>query len=226
VRILIAEDDDRTAAYLVRGLRELGHVVDRANDGPTGLAMALEAIYDVLVIDRLLPGLNGLEIVRKVREHDQHTPVLMLSALASATDRVAGLRAGCDDYLGKPYSFAELQARLEALGRRAGRRPTAKLRARDLELDPTGRAAWRGGKRIDLQHREFLLLERLVMLAGQVVTRSMLLEAAWDYDFEPRGNIVDMHIHRLRKKIDTGFTHSLIRTVPGVGYTIDESPPD
>ena len=223
MRILIAEDDDRTANYLVRGLTESGHIVDRVADGETALAMALEGIYDTLIFDRMLPAMDGVTLVRRLREQDPRTPVLMLSAVASTIDRVEGMRAGCDDYLAKPYVFAELLARLEALGRRADRsRRLSVLRVGDLELDTVGRTVSRAGRLIRLQRREFLLLEQLVRHAGQVVTRSMLLEATWDYDFEARGNIVDMHIHRLRKKIDEGFSYPLIRTVPGAGYMMRE----
>jgi two-component system, OmpR family, response regulator len=223
VRILIAEDDDRTASYLVRGLTESGHIVDRVADGETALAMALEGIYDTLVFDRMLPAMDGVTLVRRLREQDPRTPVLMLSAVASTIDRVEGMRAGCDDYLAKPYVFAELLARIEALGRRADRsRRLSVLRVGDLELDTVGRTVSRAGRLIHLQRREFLLLEQLIRHAGQVVTRSMLLEATWDYDFEARGNIVDMHIHRLRKKVDEGFSCPLIQTVPSAGYTIRE----
>ena len=223
MRILLAEDDDRAANYLVRGLAESGHIVDRVADGETALAMALEGIYEVLVLDRMLPAMDGVTLVRRLREQDPRTPILMLSAVASTIDRVEGMRAGCDDYLGKPYVFMELLARLEALGRRADRsRRLAVLRVGDLELDTASRTVSRAGRLIRLQRREFLLLEQLIRHAGQVVTRSMLLEAAWDYDFEARGNIVDMHIHRLRKKIDEGFSYPLIRTVPGAGYMIRE----
>jgi two-component system, OmpR family, response regulator len=223
VRILIAEDDDRTANYLLRGLTESGHIVDRVADGETALAMALEGIYDTFVFDRMLPAMDGVTLVRRLREHDPRTPVLMLSAVASTIDRVEGMRAGCDDYLTKPYVFAELLARLEALGRRADRsRRRSILRVGDLELDTVGRTVSRAGRLIHLQRREFLLLEQLIRHAGQVVTRSMLLEATWDYDFEARGNIVDMHIHRLRKKVDEGFSYPLIQTVPSAGYTIRE----
>ena len=223
MRILVAEDDDRTANYLVRGLTESGHIVDRVADGETALAMALEGIYEALVLDRMLPAMDGVTLVRRLREQDPRTPVLMLSAVASTVDRVEGMRAGCDDYLAKPYMFAELLARLEALGRRADRsRRLSVLRVGDLELDTAGRTVSRAGRPIRLQRREFLLLEQLVRHAGQVVTRSMLLEATWDYDFEARGNIVDMHIHRLRKKVDEGFSYPLIQTVPSAGYTIRE----
>jgi two-component system OmpR family response regulator len=221
LRVLVAEDDERTADYLVKGLTESGHVADRAMDGATALVMAFEGIYEALVLDRRLPGLDGLTLVRQLRQRDRRLPVLMLSGAATTLDRVEGLRAGCDDYLAKPYSFSELLARLEALGRRGNRTyGNSVLRVGDLELDTVSRTVSRGGLTIDLQRREFLLLERLVRHAGQVVTRSMLLEMAWNYDFEPHGNIVDRHIHRLRQKIDNGFPSRLIHTVPGAGYTI------
>jgi two-component system OmpR family response regulator len=221
MRLLIVEDDDRAARYLVRGLSESGHVVDHASDGETGLALASEGIYDALIVDRRLPQMDGITLVRRLRERDTVTLVLMLSAIATSTDRVEGMRAGCDDYLAKPYAFAEVLARLEALGRRADRaRGLSVLRVADLELDTQARRASRGGQVIQLQHREFLLLEYLVRHAGQVVTRTMLLEATWHYDFEPRGNIVDMHVHRLRQKVDRGFSCKLIHTVAGAGYMV------
>jgi two-component system, OmpR family, response regulator len=222
MRVLVAEDDERAADYLVRGLSESGHVVDRVGDGESALAMALEGIYQALIVDRKMPGIDGIELVRRLRKSDLRTPVLMLSAIASTTDRVEGIQAGCDDYLAKPYVFAELLARLEALGRRVDRsRGQRVLRVGDLELDVAGRTVTRAGRPIRLQHREFLLLEQLLAHAGQVVTRTMLLESAWDYDFDPRGNIIDKHIHRLRQKLNEGFTTDLIRTVPGAGYTVD-----
>ena len=223
MRLLVVEDDDRGARYLVRGLSESGHIVDHAADGETGLALALEGIYDVLVVDRRLPTLDGVTLVRQLREQNATTPVLMLSAIGSSADRVAGLRAGCDDYLAKPYAFAEVLARVEGLARRADKaRGQAVLRVGDLTLDTQARRAARAGHAIELQHREFLLLEHLMRHAGQVVTRSMLLEAAWDYDFEPRGNIIDMHMHRLRRKIDHGFERQLIHTIPGAGYMLGD----
>jgi two-component system OmpR family response regulator len=225
MRLLIVEDDERAARYLTRGLMESGHVVDHVADGETGLALAREGIYDVLVIDRRLPELDGISLVRRLRQTDGDTPVLMLSAVASTSDRIEGIEAGCDDYLGKPYAFMEVLARVEALGRRADRaRSAAVLRVADLELDTNARTAKRGGQPITLQHREFLLLQHLMRHAGQVVTRSMLLEAVWDYDFEPHGNIIDMHMHRLRRKIDHGFTEPLIHTVLGAGYMIGKPP--
>jgi two-component system OmpR family response regulator len=229
MRVLVAEDDPRTADYLVRGLTESGHIVDRVADGEVALAMAREGIYDALVLDRKLPGLDGVGIVRRLRQRDRRTPVLMLSGIATTADRVEGLQAGCDDYLAKPYSFSELLARLEALGRRTDRsRRHATLRVGDLEVDTERRTVARAGRVIDLQRREFLLLELLLRHANEVVTRSMLLEAAWTYDFDARGNLVDMHIHRLRQKVDEGFACRLIHTVAGAGYTVrapDEAPP-
>jgi two-component system, OmpR family, response regulator len=229
LRVLVAEDDDRTADYLVRGLTESGHIVDRVADGEAALAMAMEGIYDALVLDRKLPGIDGVALVRRLRLRDRRTPVLMLSGVATTADRVEGLRAGCDDYLAKPYSFSELLARLEALGRRTDRsRRRATLRVGDLELDTESRTVTRAGRTIELQRREYLLLELLLRHVGHVVTRSMLLEAAWTYDFDARGNLVDMHIHRLRQKVDEGFACRLINTVPGAGYTVrepDEVPP-
>ena len=181
------------------------------------------------MLDRKLPGLDGVGIVRRLRQRDRRTPVLMLSGVATTADRVEGLQAGCDDYLAKPYSFSELLARLEALGRRTDRsRRHATLRVGDLEVDTERRTVARAGRVIDLQRREFLLLELLLRHANEVVTRSMLLEAAWTYDFDARGNLVDMHIHRLRQKVDEGFACRLIHTVMGAGYTVrapDEAPP-
>ncbi|ENN89719.1 response regulator in two-component regulatory system with PhoQ [Rhizobium freirei PRF 81] len=221
MRLLVVEDDDRSAAYLKRGLSESGHVVDVASDGELGLALAMELIYDGLIVDRLLPKLDGIELVRRLREMKVNVPVIMVSALASSMDRVEGLRAGCDDYLAKPFFFSELLARIEAITKHFvsdGHENT--LVVGDLSLDIRRRIARRNERIIDLQFREFLLLQTLMRNAGSVVTRSMLLEAAWDYAFDPRGNIVDMHVHRLRKKIDMGTTTSMITTVPGAGYLI------
>jgi two-component system OmpR family response regulator len=223
VRLLIVEDDDRAGSYLARGLTESGHIVDRATDGELGLALASEGIYDALVIDRRLPAMDGLTLIRRLREQDRVTPILVLSAIGNTADRIEGMRAGCDDYLAKPYAFAEVLARLEALVRRADRAlGESVLRVGDLELDTAGRRATRGGKEIQLQHRDLLLLACLMRHEGQVVTRSMLLETAWNYDFEPRGNIIDMHVYRLRQKIDEGFAYPLIHTVLGAGYMICE----
>ena len=223
MRLLIIEDDNRTARYLMRGLSESGHVVDHAADGEIGLAMALEGIYDALIVDRRLPALDGLTLVRRLRAASATIPVLMLSAIGGARDRVEGLQAGCDDYLAKPYAFSEVLARLEALARRADRTQRfAMLRVGNLELDTKALQAGRAGQPIRLQYREFLLLEQLMRHAGQVVTRAMLMEAAWPYDFEARGNIIDMHMHRIRRKVDHGFAQPLIHTVLGAGYMIRE----
>jgi two-component system OmpR family response regulator len=226
VRLLIVEDDDRAGTYLARGLTESGHIVDRAADGELGLALALEGLYDALIVDRRLPLIDGLTLIRRLRERDTHTPVLVLSAIGDMADRVEGMRAGCDDYLAKPYAFAEVLARLEALERRANRtRRLTILRVGDLEVDVQARRTSRAGKEIYLQHREMLLVACLMRHAGQVVTRSMLLETAWNYDFEPRGNIIDMHVHRLRQKIDQGFAYPLIHTIVGAGYMMREPLP-
>jgi two-component system OmpR family response regulator len=223
VRLLLVEDDDRAASYLARGLTESGHIVDRAADGELGLALALERIYDALIVDRRLPILDGLTLIRRLRKQDATTPILVLSAIGNTADRVEGMRAGCDDYLPKPYAFAEVLARLEALARRVNRaRGATLLRVGDLEVDMQARRASRAGEDIRLQHRELLLLACLMRHAGQIVTRSMLLETAWNYDFEPRGNIIDMHVHRLRQKVDQGFAYPLIHTVLGAGYMLRE----
>jgi two-component system OmpR family response regulator len=224
MRVLVAEDDKRTADYLVKGLTESGHAVDSIADGDAALAMTQERTYDALILDRMLPGIDGLTLVRRLRRRDQRTPILMLSGAACTADRVEGLRAGCDDYLAKPYSFIELLARLETLQRRATRSPAPPvLRIADLELDSPSRTVSRGGKPINLSRHEFLMLEHLMRHAGEVVTRARLLEAAWAYDVAPRGNAVDMHIYRLRQKIDAGFSRPLISTVPGAGYTMREA---
>lgn len=223
MRILVIEDDQRTAAYLLRGLGESGHIVDTTQDGHEGLAMALEGIYDALIIDRRLPGLDGITLVSQLRECGLRTPILMLSALASTQHRVEGLRAGCDDYLAKPYAFVEVLARLDALLRSADLRPgdSMFLQAGPLRLNRAARTVVREGKTIVLQQREALILEKLMRLCGQVVTRDMLLEAAWDYAFDPNDNVIDKHIYRLRRKLDEGFAGSVIRTVPGAGYLLE-----
>ncbi|MFL9912376.1 response regulator transcription factor [Paraburkholderia sp. RL17-337-BIB-A] len=225
MRILLVEDDTRASQFLARGLRESGLIVDTVADGATGLAYAREGIYDVIVTDRLLPALDGLALVQQLRAGRDTTPVLMLSAVGGLNERVEGIRAGCDDYLVKPYAFVEVLARIEALARRADRsRMSERIECADLVLDTRARTATRGGRDLRLQHREFLLLECLARREGQVVTRSMLLEAAWNYDFEPRGNIIDMHVHRLRAKVDRDFPVALIHTVVGAGYVLNPAP--
>ena len=223
MRILVIEDDREAASWLVKGLAEAGHIADHAADGEEGLGLALEAVHEVLIVDRMLPKVDGLTIIRKLREANIQTPVLILSALADVDERVKGLRAGGDDYLGKPYAFSELLARVENLGRRAGEAPLeTRIRAADLEIDLLTRSVTRGGKPIVLQPREFKLLEYLVRNAGHIVTRTMLLENVWDYHFDPQTNVIDVHMSRLRSKIDKGHSSPLLHTIRGAGYMIRE----
>ena len=225
MRILLIEDDPETSRFVRKGLEEAGHVLDHAGDGKQGLLLALDAEHDAVVVDRMLPGLDGLSIVRSMRAADRNTPVLVLSALGEVDDRVEGLRAGGDDYLVKPFAFAELSARLEALVRRrdagtgaAG--PVTRLIVADLEMELLSRSVKRAGRTIELKPREFRLLEYLMRHAGQVVTRTMLLEAVWDYHFDPQTNVIDVHVSRLRRKIDRDAGVPLIHTVRGAGYVI------
>jgi two-component system OmpR family response regulator len=221
MRVLVIEDDRETANFLKRALKESGHAVDVAHDGDSGLAMARDDQYDVLVVDRMLPKRDGLSIVSTLRAEGQATPVLFLSALGDVDDRVKGLRAGGDDYLTKPYAFSELLARVEALARR--RQPEeAQTRyiVGDLVLDRLSHKVTRGGDAILLQPREYRLLEYLMKNAGQVVTRTMLLEHVWDYHFDPQTNVIDVHISRLRAKIDKGYDRALLHTVRGAGYVV------
>ena len=224
MRILVIEDDQETADYLRKGLAESGHVADHSATGPDGLAQALSGRYDALIVDRMLPGMDGLSVIRVLREEKVTTPVLVLSALGQVSDRVRGLRAGADDYLVKPFAFSELLARLEALARRAGTESEmeaqTQLRAGDLEMDLLRRTVVRAGRAIELQPREFRLLEFLMRHAGQVVTRTMLLEGVWDYHFDPQTNVIDVHISRLRAKIDKGHDEPLLQTVRGAGYCL------
>jgi two-component system OmpR family response regulator len=221
MRILVVEDDLEAQRYLVNGLKEAGHVVDDAADGDTGLTLALSRPYDMAIIDRMLPKMDGIKLVEEIRQQGNVTPVLFLSALSEVDDRVKGLKAGGDDYLTKPYAFVELLARMDALMRR--RHPAAvktRLQVGDLDLDLLTRAAKRGEVAIDLQPREFRLLEYLMRHANQVVTRTMLLESVWEYHFDPQTNVIDVHISRLRAKIDKGFETPLLHTVRGAGYMI------
>jgi two-component system OmpR family response regulator len=221
MRLLIIEDDRDAADYLVKAFREVGHVADLATDGEEGLALAMDGQYDVLVIDRMLPKLDGLTVIGTLRSKSIETPALILSALGQVDDRVKGLRAGGDDYLPKPYSFSELLARIEVLARRRGGRSEEMLyRVGDLELDRLSHSVSRGSSEISLQPREFRLLEYLMKHSGQVVTRTMLLENVWDYHFDPQTNVIDVHISRLRSKIDKGFARPLLHTVRGAGYMI------
>jgi len=221
MRILLVEDDRETATYLVRALREAGHVPEHTADGASGAALALGGGYDVLVVDRMLPGRDGLSIIEELRATGDHTPALILSALGQVDDRVKGLRAGGDDYLAKPYALSELLARIEVLARRRRQgEGDVVYRVGDLELDRLSHAVVRAGQAIPLQPREFRLLEYLMKNAGKVVTRTMLLENVWDYHFDPQTNVIDVHISRLRAKIDKGFEEPLLQTVRGAGYMI------
>lgn len=221
MRVLVVEDDEKTGGYIEKGLTEAGHVVDRVTDGREGLFRATDGSYDVLVVDRMLPGLDGIALVQALRAAGIATPILFLSALAQVDDRVKGLKAGADDYLTKPFAFSELLARVEVLSRRRAP-PTVEtvLRAGDLEMDLIERRVTRAGRAIDLQPREFKLLEYLLRHAGKVVTRTMLLEGVWDYHFDPQTNVIDVHISRLRQKIDKGFDAPLLHTIRGAGYVI------
>ncbi len=222
VRILVVEDDAQAGATMVRGLAEAGHQVDHALDGAAGLEQAGAGGFDVLVVDRMMPGLDGLSMVEALRQRGDTTPVLFLSALGEIEDRVTGLRAGGDDYLVKPYAFAELIARIEALGRRREAAPVQTLlKVGELEMDLIARTVRREGKAIDLQPREFQLLEFLMRHAGQSVTRTMLLEKVWCYHFDPQTNVIDVHISRLRGKIDKGFDHAMLQTIRGAGYRLE-----
>jgi two-component system OmpR family response regulator len=221
MKLLVVEDDRETASYLLKGLGESGYAVDHSEDGRNGLFLATSGSYDALIVDRMLPGMDGLALVGALLAAEIHTPALILSALGSVDDRVKGLRAGGDDYLVKPFAFSELLARLEALLRRGASAPaTTKLRVADLELDLLTRAVRRSGKSIDLLPREFQLLECLMRHAGHVVTRTMLLEHVWDYHFDPQTNVIDVHVSRLRQKIDRNFDHPLLHTVRGAGYCL------
>jgi two-component system OmpR family response regulator len=221
MHILVIEDDREAAGWLVKGLREAGHVTDLATDGEEGLSMARSGDYDVLIIDRMLPRMDGLTLLQKLREEGNQTPALFLSALGEVEDKVEGLRAGGDDYIAKPYAFSELLARVEVLGRRKTAEPVqTRLKVGDLEMDLLKRRVTRAGREIQLQPREFKLLEYLMRNAGNVVTRTMLLENVWDYHFDPQTNVIDVHISRLRGKIDKEFDKPLLHTVRGAGYML------
>src|SRR6187399_3535179 len=216
--LLFVEADRDAADYIARAFREVGHIADQAPDGEEGLAFAVDRQYDVLIIDRMLPKRDGLSVIGELRSKGNETPALILSALGQVDDRVKGLRAGGDDYLPKPYSFSELLARTEVLARRRGGREETVYRVGDLELDRLSHQVTRGGSEIILQPREFRLLEYLMKHAGQVVTRAMLLENVWDYHFDPQTNVIDVHVSRLRSKIDKNFATPLLHTVRGAGY--------
>jgi len=221
VRALLVEDDDTIAGFVERGLREAGFAVDRFGDGESGLEAALQQPYDVAVVDVMLPKRDGLSLIDEVRRHNVETPVLILSAKRSVDDRVKGLQAGGDDYLTKPFAFAELLARVQALVRRSTRAPEpTTLKVDDLTLDLLSRRVTRGGVTIDLRPREFALLEYLLRNAGKVISKTMILSHVWDYSFDPQTNIVDVLVSRLREKIDRRFEKKLLHTVRGVGYVI------
>jgi two-component system, OmpR family, response regulator len=221
MRVLVIEDDPDAARFLVKGLKESGHVVDHADNGKDGLFLAMSEKHDVMVVDRMLPEMNGLAIIEAMRREGRKTPVLILSALGEVDERVRGLRAGGDDYLAKPFAFAELLARIEALARRGeAETPKTMLAVDDLKMDLLARSVSRAGREIELQPREFRLLEYLMRHAGHVVTRTMLLENVWDYHFDPQTNVIDVHISRLRQKIDKGFARPLLHTVRGAGYSL------
>jgi two-component system, OmpR family, response regulator len=225
MKLLVIEDDIEAATYLRRGLTESGHGVDCAHDGETGLQLALQNAYDALIVDRMLPRRDGLSLIRMLRADGRTTPVLVLSALGQVDQRVEGLRAGGDDYLVKPYAFAELLARIDALARRtvpATQDATGVLRVADLELDLERRRVVRAGTLIRLQPRELRLLEYLMRRAGRIVTRTMLLEQVWDLHFDPQTNVVDSQISRLRAKIDRDFDPPLLHTLRGIGYRLGD----
>ena len=224
MQVLIIEDDRDAAGYMAKGLKESGHNIETVHSGKEGLLMAAGADFDVVIVDRMLPELDGLSLVRTLRATGNQTPVLFVSALGDVDERVKGLRSGGDDYLAKPYAFSELLARLESLVRRSATGSTAGpetvLHYQDLSLDLLARRVTRAGRPIDLQPREFKLLEVLMRHAGQVMTRTMLLEKVWDYRFDPQTNVIDVHISRLRQKIDRGYAQPLIQTVRGAGYSL------
>lgn len=222
MRILIVEDDLEAAEAMARGLTEVGYECVKAPDGEAGLEAARDGGFDVLIVDRMMPRMDGVTLIQTLRRENDQTPVLFLSALGEINDRVAGLKAGGDDYLVKPYAFAELIARVEALARRRETGSVATvLRVGDLEMDLIARTVHRQGKEIDLQPREFQLLEFMMRHAGQSVTRTMLLEKVWEYHFDPQTNVIDVHISRLRSKIDKGFDRPMLQTVRGAGYRLD-----
>lgn len=222
MRLLIIEDDQEVSAFIAKGLREARHQADIANNGKDGLFLATTEHYDVLIVDRMLPALDGLSIIKTLRALDRPVPVLILSALGEVDDRVDGLRSGGDDYLVKPFAFSELLARVEILGRRQSQSSEqSQLTVGDLVLDRMTRKVTRAGQLIELQTREFNLLEFLLKHRNQVVTRTMLLESVWDYHFDPQTNVIDVHISRLRAKIDKGFDTTIIQTIRGAGYMIE-----
>ena len=223
-KILLIEDDRETASYIAKGLTEQGHVVDPVDDGREGLFLASDGSFDLVILDRMLPGLDGLGVLRALRAAEVATPVLILSALASVDDRIEGLDCGSDDYLVKPFAFSELIARTNALLRRTEGRGGAQVETRlvvgDLEIDLLGRTVKRAGKAIDVKPREYRLLEYFARNAGRVITRTMLLEQVWNYHFDPGTNVIDVHVSRLRRKLEDGFDLPMLHTVRGAGYRL------
>jgi two-component system OmpR family response regulator len=224
MKILVVEDNERVARFVTRGLREAGHTVEHANNGRDGLFIAASEPYDVIVLDRMLPGnIDGLGIIEALRKSGNRTPILILSALNNVDERIKGLRSGGDDYLTKPFAFGELLARVDALGRRSVDHAAERLlQVGDLRMDLLSRRVTRGSRTINLQPREFKLLEYLMRHADQVVTRTMLLEAVWDYNFDPQTNVVDVHISKLRQKLELDTERPLVRTVRNAGYMMSE----
>ena len=223
-RILVVEDDPSAAEFVINGLRQDGYAVEHAASGPDALHMATSEAFDAIVLDRNLPGVDGLSVLKALRAAEKHTPILVLSALAHADERVIGLKAGADDYLGKPFSYSELQLRLDNLLKRSGAKgQEVVLRCGDLEMNLLTRRVTRGGTALDLLQREFQILECLLRHKDRVVTRTALLEQIWDYRFEPHTSLIDTHISRLRKKMDDGFDKPLLHTLRGVGYRLSEN---
>jgi two-component system OmpR family response regulator len=221
MRVLVIEDDSKIASFVVKGLKQNGFAADSASDGEEGLAMVGSIHYDAAILDIMLPKLDGLSLLGKMRQEKIHTPVLVLSAKASVDDRIKGLQAGGDDYLTKPFAFSELLARVQALIRRGGSLvESTKLSVGDLSMDLLSREVTRAGRRIDLQAREYSLLELLMRHPGRVVTKTMILEHIWDFSFDPQTNVVDVLVHRLRSKVDRDFDVKLIQTIRGVGYVL------
>lgn len=225
LRLLVIEDDKQVLSFIAKGMKEAGHNVDTADNGKDGLFLATTETYDALIVDRMLPEMDGLTIIKTIRGAGKTTPVLILSALGEVDDRVEGLRSGGDDYLVKPFAFSELLIRIEIISRRqtqASGSEVTRLSVADLELDLLARKVTRNGKEIDLKTKELQLLEYLLQHKGQVVTRTMLLEHVWDYDFDPHTNIIDVHISRLRSKLDKGYDTQLVKTIRGAGYIIED----
>lgn len=222
MRILVVEDEIKTSAFLRKGLRESGFTVDVANDGEEGLDLALSREYDLVILDVMLPGVDGWQIIKKIRGTKRDTPVLFLTARDAVQDRIKGLELGADDYLVKPFAFSELLARIRTILRRGPVRTLELIRIADLEIDLMGHRVMRGGKRLDLTPKEFALLSLLARRSGEVLTRTRIAERIWDIDFESDTNVVDVHMRRLRAKVDDPFENKLIHTVRGVGYVLEE----